>query len=99
MTNNEAELRAVVHEHILQFKDRCNSRGDYGTWQDWEDLIVQLISDHTRKARIDELTQLYDEAESPEPYDTCEVVHDHRIAQRIQELHAALKQPTVEKEN
>lgn len=55
------------------------------------DKAKALIQAEIVKARIDELNQLYEEAESPEQYDTCEVVHDHRIAQRIQEL-TALKE-------
>ena len=44
--------RERIHERILQAKDECygdNGRnasnkleGDFGTWQDWEDLIVEL---------------------------------------------------------
>lgn len=39
-----------------------------------------------RLARLDELNQMYDEAETPERYDVCDVVHSHKIAQRITEL-------------
>lgn len=52
--------------------------------------LAALISRKAREARIDELNSLYDEAESPEQYDTCEVVHDHTIAQRIEELNNGL---------
>lgn len=45
-------LREKAHEQILKFKDECyvtNGRnasneleGDHGTWQDWEDALVNF---------------------------------------------------------
>ncbi len=57
-------LRETVHERILQAKDECyyngrnagnESEGDYGTWQDWEDLIEALLAEEVRKVKIEEL--------------------------------------------
>lgn len=41
---------------------------------------------HELEARIEELDKLYDEVEPPSDYDVCDVVHEHRIAERIAEL-------------
>lgn len=58
--NQDRELEKRVHDRILQAKDVCyapNGRnadneleGDYGTWQDWEDLIVALIQAERQEA-------------------------------------------------
>lgn len=56
----EATIRSLIHEEILKCKDECyapNGRnasnelgGDYGTWQDWEDKIVAIITSQSKLA-------------------------------------------------
>lgn len=50
------------------------------------DELMQLITKEIKQAKLDLLNELYDEAKTPEQYDTCDVIHDHRIAQMINEL-------------
>ena len=84
MTNNEAELRTQVNK-LLDFFTEPGQGEKY--LKDLENDLMSLISDHTRKARIDELT----------------IIHERFIAGQDYEFNKwlnirsrALKQPTVE---
>lgn len=85
MTNNEAELRAAI---LTEFKQVHKlAPADYT--ENCTNVVMSLISDHTRKARLDELT----------------IIHERFIAGQDYEFNKwlnirsrALKQPTVEEE-
>ena len=88
MTNNEAELRAAI---LTEFKQVHKlAPADYT--ENCTNVVMSLISDHTRKARIDELEQL----------NLYYLRHDgegeHQLAAQFDKRITALKQPTVEEE-
>lgn len=80
MTNNEAELRERVNK-LLDFFTEPGQGEKY--LKDLENDLMSLISDHTRKARLNELEACL--AQVPMPSLSYEQV-EGRIA--------ALKQPT-----
>lgn len=86
-------------DHAVRlFKDYIKGKGGF----DELDLKEYIIDTYSKsptaiqaeitKAVIEELNELYDEAEEPSHYDTCEVVHAHRIAYRLAELQQPLEE-------
>lgn len=88
----QEQLGQIVSEVVTKTLDHSTNRmpGEAQMYKMYIEKATQsinhLIEKAERKARLEELNNLYDEAETPEQYDTCDVVHDHRIAERIKEL-------------
>lgn len=89
MTNNEAELRAEITTITIDEFGVSNLEA--------VDKLMQLISDHTRKAIEAELEQLLCPI-GCHYGDNCKVEHTRLRKSYIKDRLAALKQPTVEEE-